>query len=705
VRRIYDFNRIFIILADNDSFWGVFWVDIGSPSIAKSDFIAVAKTLGALVESIDDARQVLANTKKSWLLILDNADDPVFDYQVYLPSGTHGAVMITSRLIDCSRYSTVGSEELTGLDIHYSTQLLLKAAEIPEKLWPPYSQQAKDVVSLLGSHTLALIQAGAYIAKGHSRLDQYPEVYRQQRKRLLKYRPSQSQSRYCDVYATFEASAHVLEFSESEAAKDALHLLEILSMLHSSFLPLQIFEDAWEGSWQALHTNDAEISIETLCRWHVSRLPDFMVVEGCEWDSYRLVEASSLLASLSLITRHSSAGVPGLSMHPLAHAWAKDRQEVDQQGDAWIAASCILALSTSTSDVWQRQERHLRPHMQSCLNIKVKTAFSLGSVAMLIPIFLKCGWALLRMRDDSRLGHLLKDIFSELEMDPTKLSKECLPIYDLNARSLMNLGHHTKAVELFEQVVKIEGTVLAEDHPDRLASQHELAIAYEANGQVAEAVELLEHVVKIRGTVLAEDHPDRLASQHALAGAYEADGQVAKAVELLEQVVKIEGTMLAEDHPSRLVSQHVLAIAYEADGQVAKAVELLEHVVKIRGTVLAEDHPDRLASQHALAGVYRVDGQVAKAIELLEQVVKIEGTVLAEDHPSRLASQHALAITYEADGQVSKAVELLEHVVKIEGTVLAKDYPSRIISEQALATCLQKNITKSSESARVCHPL
>ena len=691
MRRIYNFNHIFIILADNDSFWGVFWVDIGSPSIAKSDFIAVAKTLGALVESIDDARQVLSNTKKTWLLILDNADDPVFDYQVYLPSGTHGAVIITSRISDCSRYSTVGSEELTGLDIHHSTQLLLKAAEIPEELWPSYSQQAKDIVSLLGSHTLALIQAGAYIAKGHSRLDQYPEVYSQQRKRLLKYRPSQAQSRYCDVYATFEASAHVLERSESEAAKDALRLLEILSMLHYSILPLQIFEAAWEGSRQALHTNDAETSMETLCRWHVSRLPDFMVVEGSEWDSYHLVEASSLLVSLSLIARHSSAGLPGLSMHPLAHAWAKDRQEVDQQGQAWIAAGCILALSTSTSHMWQRQERHLRLHMQSCLNIKVKTAFSLGTVAMLLPIFLKCGWTLLRMRDDSRLGHLLKDIFTELEIDSAKVSKDSLPIYDLSARSLINLGHHTKAVELLEQVVKIEGTVLAEDHPDRLASQHELAVAYKANGQVAEAVELLEQVVKIEGTVLAKDHPDRLASQHALAVAYKANGQVAKAVELLEQVVKIKGTVLAEDHPDRLASQHELAVAYKANGQVAEAVELLEQVVKIKGTVLAEDHPDRLASQHALAVAYKANGQVAEAVELLEQVVKIKGTVLAEDHPDRLASQHALAVTYEANGQVAEAVELLEQVVKIKETVLAEDHPDRLASQHALAVTYEAN--------------
>jgi hypothetical protein len=51
---------------------------------------------------------------------------------------------------------------------------------------------------------------------------------------------------------------------------------------------------------------------------------------------------------------------------------------------------------------------------------------------------------------------------------------------------------------------------------------------------------------------LAEDHPHRLASQHTLAGAYRADGQVGKAVKLLEHAVAVREKVLAEDHPSRL---------------------------------------------------------------------------------------------------------------------------------------------------------
>ena len=39
-------------------------------------------------------------------------------------------------------------------------------------------------------------------------------------------------------------------------------------------------------------------------------------------------------------------------------------------------------------------------------------------------------------------------------------------------------------------------------------SEHELASAYQANGQVKEAVKLLERVVAIRAEVLTEDYPD-----------------------------------------------------------------------------------------------------------------------------------------------------------------------------------------------------
>jgi hypothetical protein len=84
----------------------------------------------------------------------------------------------------------------------------------------------------------------------------------------------------------------------------------------------------------------------------------------------------------------------------------------------------------------------------------------------------------------------------------------------------------------------------------------------EYNARAAEAVELLEHVVKIRSSTLAEMHPHRLTSQHELAYAYLKTGRAAEAVELLEHVVKIRSSTLADTQPHRLASRHLLTQAY-----------------------------------------------------------------------------------------------------------------------------------------------
>ena len=206
------------------------------------------------------------------------------------------------------------------------------------------------------------------------------------------------------------------------------------------------------------------------------------------------------------------------------------------------------------------------------------------------------------------LPHAFKMLQQKEEVDIEKSS-----LYYRVGRCLRVDGRIREAVGHLQEACRWRNSHLAETHPSRLASQHVLAIAYQANRQVKKAVKLLERVVAIQAETLAEDHPSRLASQHVLAGAYRADGQVKKAVELLERVVAIQAETLAEDHPSRLASQHVLAGAYQADGQVKKAVELLERVVAIQAETLAEDHPDRLASQHALTCILQMSDSVGSS--------------------------------------------------------------------------------------------
>lgn len=96
--------------------------------------------------------------------------------------------------------------------------------------------------------------------------------------------------------------------------------------------------------------------------------------------------------------------------------------------------------------------------------------------------------------------------------------------------------------------------------------------------QVSKAVEMLEHAVEVRKSLEA-DHPDRLASQHELAIAYDAIERISEEVKLLEDVVKMRET-LPGNHPSRVISQYALVDAYLANGcneQVEEWLRVIQH--------------------------------------------------------------------------------------------------------------------------------
>ena len=76
------------------------------------------------------------------------------------------------------------------------------------------------------------------------------------------------------------------------------------------------------------------------------------------------------------------------------------------------------------------------------------------------------------------------------------------------------------------------GAALGSEHLDTLASQNELAIAYQAAGHATEAIRLHERALTALKGVLGLDHPTTLSSRNNLATAYQAAGRYAEAIPL-----------------------------------------------------------------------------------------------------------------------------------------------------------------------------
>ncbi|KAJ5246312.1 hypothetical protein N7468_001295 [Penicillium chermesinum] len=245
-------------------------------------------------------------------------------------------------------------------------------------------------------------------------------------------------------------------------------------------------------------------------------------------------------------------------------------------------------------------------------------------------------------------------------------------------------GRAKEAINSFHEVYIRNQSLFDEEHPSRLASQRNLARAYEFNGQFKQAVELFEHITTVHKRTLDEEHPSRLASQHELARVYRSNGQIKQAVALVKHEAAVLRRTLDEEHPSILASQHELARIYRSNRQNQEAVKLLEHVVAVEERTLDEEDPSRLVSQHELAVAYRSTRQLKQAIELLEHVVMVYSRIFDEEHPFRLVSQYELARTYRLNGQAEQAIQLFEHVVEVRQGALDEEHPDRLASQRML---------------------
>lgn len=136
----------------------------------------------------------------------------------------------------------------------------------------------------------------------------------------------QDRSRYGHVYATFEASAQLIESSKEETAKDALDLLSIMSVMNYNTLPLSLFQAAWRGAHRVAAAGAEENrGIDHLSSWHIAQLVPFIQSGSEAWDLFRVVEACHLLNSLSLISTEKDSNETMIVMHPLAYTWARVR--------------------------------------------------------------------------------------------------------------------------------------------------------------------------------------------------------------------------------------------------------------------------------------------------------------------------------------------------------------------------------------------
>ncbi|KAM0798676.1 hypothetical protein BDR22DRAFT_891074 [Usnea florida] len=608
------------VFESREKFWGIFWIDARSEASIAIGFKNIAHKLD-LDESSNSVVSWLQDTSHSWLLILDNADEPTINLSPYLPAGVNGNIIITSRLPDCARkYSNAGKDCYERLNEETAIELFLKSCSFEWVLGSKHEDNARTIVDLLGCHALAIIQAGTAVSHGICKLEEYESMFSKQRCALLESMQDRINSEYGGVYTTFEITARYLEGRSDQVAKDALQLLNFHAFMHFSDFPEEAFVDAWKNSNdKKVVTNDQQTSgdkyIEMLDPWHRAKLPTFMRQhhDGNDLDIISLRNARNELESLSLINVDRSSFMTRL--HPVTHAWSRDRLKGSKSEAAWLNALAVLSLSLGAGSTYRIVEQMLEPHVESMAKRpsyydKYKAIFSIHQAFFLLARY---------------LSHVLYDsavAYEILQLIPIKADDARIGtlnfqlIQYLRARCAIDLGDLKEAEKLLKQASKPHGEVSKAEEEVQRAILLELARVHRRQDRHPEASKILEQLSQVV-TEFSEAGPGFLTT---LAHSYFEIGDLQKAKSIMEQVVPMVQANHSVDDPFRLNKERDLAIVYMELGDTTQALELLEHVTQTQARFLEPNDKRRLENEFWLAVCYYELGRYKESLRLAESI-------------------------------------------------------------------------------------
>ncbi|KAJ7716904.1 hypothetical protein DFH07DRAFT_762211, partial [Mycena maculata] len=414
--------------------------------------IAVMKTVG---NGPQDGLQWLNRAQAPWMLLPDNADDPKINMNSFLPQCKHGNIVITSRNYELHIYAG-STSSVSDMEESDAVELLLKSARV--EATPGKQELAVEIVKTLCYFPLAIIQAGAFIAKSVP-MDLYLEIYARNRAQLLSERPSQSHDDYAwTVYTTWQISFKQL----SEGPKA---LLQLCSFLHHQGISEKIFRDAWRFQVLVSHSAKSYPHGKELQQLFVF-IARLLGPTGV-WDSFHFMELTDELRSYSLINLNIETGI--FSIHPLVHSWSQTTLVDPEVYHAAVVSLVGMSIASTPNEDLTLDSLLLLPHVESLLQGRT---------------------------------HVMPDFGLQFGI-----------IYQSSAQP-------KKARDLYIETLENQRKVLGDDHPITFITMHNLAWVYHELGQWDEAKTLEVVTLEKRKKVLGDNDPYTLGTMGQLAATY-----------------------------------------------------------------------------------------------------------------------------------------------------------------------------------------
>ena len=669
------------------SYWAVFTIDATTPQVAAECYSSIAK-IGGLESTESSGKYYLSQVREPWLLIIDNADNPDLHLPSLFPPGNRGNILVTTRKRDFQEFGNVGSIELGGLEEDEALYLLLRSARISTPWDSAVKTAGNEITIVLGYLALAVKQAGTAISQKLCSLTEYLGFYQYYRKKRQRASSSSSGtiplkidsiSQQDDIYSAFDLSFDYLERKQTVESQDAIAILNIVSFYHFRNIRVDIFERALRNQLEPSATSTFWDALARRLQ-PPTLLPHFLRRGIADTDPLYLKTVLRELYMCSLINYEE--GAEGFYLHPLVHAWARDRIPANQR-NLWahLALNTLLEAVTLPSAGEETDSQFLRaiiPHLDECItaspvDVKISSSrlgkFGLIAFSLIFPttvhilrsharISAKCGYLYALSGRFAQSAHYLSMVknvtVQTLGYNNAMTQKAMLFLADI----LWGLGQLKDCIALQRQVVEVRAKHLGTSHRETLQAMAKLGHSHWLNGQYTESLVVLEDTARMSSEALGPKDLDTLTVLDHLGVTLGSWHRYEESKALHEQVLEVRKDILGEDNLDTLTTMSNLAMAILDLGQREPAGRMMHQVYEMRKVKLGKEHPYTLWALCYLSKVHVELGYLNEAEDMLVGGIAAGKRSLGDEHLGVLMGCGELARVYAREGRLDEAEEL-----------------------------------------------
>ncbi|PVF92431.1 TPR-like protein [Serendipita vermifera] len=692
----------------------VFFVDASSEDRIKEDYRAIIRSRGIAHRSSnhENAIQWLRNADTPWLIIADNADDPDFDLNPYIPRCARGHLILTTRNKSQSLMARTHTHHIDALNARDSVKLLLDISG-----YEPIDinvKHATAIAEILGHLPLAIVQAAGYIYRNQC-LSTYIKFYNESRDKFLAHRAKELPQGYNLSVAT------TLEMSFKKLPTRSKQALCILSFFHNTLISHAMLETAagnnfFYSSGKASEADREKLTTiksesDALCR---------IFCPGGQWSEHDFFEITKPCFQYSLLQCTTSASDRKFySMHILVQSWLQIQPIPNEKFSSRSLATRILFSVVQEGSLFQHFNLHqtLLPHLREFMGQPLGVA---SDDALLYRVLSDCRedpTAMIHMEayidrlnnnvESNALERLkaLRDLTWTLVItgrsnEAVKTGEEAVglcikslgkddPVLLMTMVNLAvayrSVGRYEDACKLDEEASDRSRKTLGLQHTNTLNAMSSLALDYSNLGNHKKARNLNQETLALYWKVLGPEHPDTLASMARLAVDYRSLGEYESGRSLNEETLAVHRKIMGPEHQHTLISMGELALDYHQLGDHEKAQRLEEETFALRKQILGLEHPHTLVSMGNLAGSYIQTGEYKKSQDLNKEVLTLRKRILGPEHPDTFLSMNSLALSYSQLGEQKKSQDLNKEVLTLRKRILGPEHPHTLTSMSNLA--------------------